>query len=324
MLQQEGPSELARLRTFYSGCQGLTSEAQLMLDSAETAMIFHVLVFDDAAAQAQAMFGGGGSAPAPPLDPLHPHPPPPPALPAPPPPGGAGGAVAAEEFQAICTKADLAVCAPQCNALTHGYLLSIEIDGRGTVMTCTKYDGMFSWQGQASLGGYIGSDSNAFLSAVLSHAAGTFLCTIDEAEVSTATAVDLITGQDATLTGGSSTLWTFQGEGAAFIIGAQASLDLRTMSVAASSGLAFQIDAGASLLTTAVQLPAATSPLISCTELGRAMGMEGLTCDELSTAGSGSIAVGGPIFISTSGIGFGMGSTKYMGDDVRAFKVAVS
>ena len=52
MLQQEGPSELARLRTFYSGCQGLTSEAQLMLDSAKTAMIFHVLVFDDAAAQA--------------------------------------------------------------------------------------------------------------------------------------------------------------------------------------------------------------------------------------------------------------------------------
>ena len=96
------------------------------------------------------------------------------------------------------------------------------------------------------------------------------------------------------------------------------------MAVAASSGLAFQIDAGASLLTTAVQLPAATSPLVSCEELGRAVGMEGLTCDELSSAGSGSISVGGPIFISTSGMGFGMGSTKYMGDNVEMFKEAVS
>jgi len=34
--------------------------------------------------------------------------------------------------------------------------------------------------------------------------------------------------------------------------------------------------------------------------------------------------VRGPIFISTSGIGFGMGSTKYMGDDVTAFREAVS
>ena len=54
------------------------------------------------------------------------------------------------------------------------------------------------------------------------------------------------------------------------------------------------------------------------------MGTEGLTCDELAAEGSGTVSVGGPIFISTSGIGFGMGSTQYMGDGVSAFKVAVS
>ena len=43
-----GANELARLRDFYTNCQQLDSDAQLMLDGAEPAMIFHVLVLDDA------------------------------------------------------------------------------------------------------------------------------------------------------------------------------------------------------------------------------------------------------------------------------------
>ena len=65
-------------------------------------------------------------------------------------------------------------CAPACDELTYGYLLSIEIDGRGTVMTCNKVE-IFSWQGQASLGGYIGADSASLFSALSSGAAGTCL-----------------------------------------------------------------------------------------------------------------------------------------------------
>ena len=78
------------LRDFYANCQQLDSDAQLMLDGAEPAMIFHVLVLDDASAQAQNMFAdengnaGGENPENPPLDPLHPLAPPP-ALPAPPP-----------------------------------------------------------------------------------------------------------------------------------------------------------------------------------------------------------------------------------------------
>ena len=52
-----------------------------------------------------------------------------------PPPPPASGGVAVKEFRRICTKADLATCAPKCLALTNGFLLSIEIDGRGTTMT---------------------------------------------------------------------------------------------------------------------------------------------------------------------------------------------
>eukprot|EP01045_Picozoa_sp_COSAG04_P016474 COSAG04_NODE_1378_length_7010_cov_3.077268_4_plen_716_part_00 len=183
-----GANELARLRGFYANCQQLDSDAQLMLDGAEPAMIFHVLVLDDASAQAQSMFGGGGGGGGdfadenPSLDPLHPLAPPPPALPAPAPPfsGGGSGAVGVEEFQAICTKSNLATCAPICCAMTHGFLLSIQIDGRGTIMTCIVYDGSFSWQGQASLGGYIGNSFAAFFSSVNSGAAGTYMSTLSE------------------------------------------------------------------------------------------------------------------------------------------------
>jgi hypothetical protein len=45
-------------------------------------------------------------------------------------------------------------------------------------MTCNKVDGIFSWQGQASLGGYIGADSASFFSSVVSGAAGTYMATI--------------------------------------------------------------------------------------------------------------------------------------------------
>ena len=104
--------------------------------------------------------------------------------PAPPPPSG--GLEIAQEFRRICTAANLTTCVPACNAVTYGYLLSIEIDGRGTVMTCNKQDRKYSWQGQASLGGYIGAVIAAFVSSVVSGAAGTYLVTLSEdADIST-------------------------------------------------------------------------------------------------------------------------------------------
>ena len=62
--------------------------------------------------------------------------------------------------------------------MTRGFRMSIEIDGRGTVMTCNVMDGLFAWVGQASLGGYIGAVFAAFLSSVISKAAGTYMVTM--------------------------------------------------------------------------------------------------------------------------------------------------
>ena len=90
MLAPLPPAELGQLCGFYTSCQELESNMQLMLESAEPAMIFHVLVLDEGAAQAGSMFpgAGGGGAPLILLDPLAP--PAPPALPGPPPPPPTG------------------------------------------------------------------------------------------------------------------------------------------------------------------------------------------------------------------------------------------
>eukprot|EP01051_Picozoa_sp_SAG22_P014072 SAG22_NODE_1659_length_3873_cov_11.321940_1_plen_483_part_10 len=64
-------------------------------------------------------------------------------------------------------------CIPLCEEETHGFLLLLNIDGTDTTLTCSLSNLLFSWVGAAALGGYIGSDVKAFLSAVLSGASGT-------------------------------------------------------------------------------------------------------------------------------------------------------
>eukprot|EP01051_Picozoa_sp_SAG22_P005580 SAG22_NODE_336_length_12071_cov_10.875125_1_plen_737_part_00 len=176
MLDDLAPHQRQMFVGFYGGCQEVEQAAAAMLQDARPAMIFHVVVMNEAAAQQAQMFGGG-NAPAPPVGPIGP---------LPPSPSPAGGAEIAQEFQRVCTTANLTVCVPQCNSFTYGFLLSIEIDGRGTVMTCNKMGLLFSWQGQASLGGYIGDDFQAFFSSVVSGAAGTYMIRLNEdAEVHT-------------------------------------------------------------------------------------------------------------------------------------------
>eukprot|EP01052_Picozoa_sp_SAG31_P020340 SAG31_NODE_1524_length_8006_cov_11.768812_3_plen_703_part_00 len=170
MLDDLAPNQRQIFVGFYGGCQEVEQAAAAMLQDARPAMIFHVVVMSEAEAEQAQMFGGGG-APAPPIGQIG-------ALP--PSPSPAGGAQIAQEFRRVCTTANLTTCVPQCNRLTYGFLLSIEIDGRGTVMTCNVMDMLYAWVGQASLGGYIGEIFEAFFSSVVSGAAGTYMITLRE------------------------------------------------------------------------------------------------------------------------------------------------
>jgi hypothetical protein len=159
IIDELDPGERQGFENLHINCKELQATAAAMLGDARPAMIFHVLVVNDAP---------------PILGPIGPLPSPSPSPPT------STGAEAAEEFRRVCTTGNLATCVPQCSALTYGFLLSISIDGRGTVLTCNKIDGKFSWQGQASLGGYIGADILSLVSALVSGAAGTYLGTVME------------------------------------------------------------------------------------------------------------------------------------------------
>jgi hypothetical protein len=75
-------------------------------------------------------------------------------------------------------------------------------------------------------GGFIGRDYLVYISSVLSHAPGIFSLVVTDS-VSVATAVDLVAGQSATMAGAADGLvWSYTGSGAAFLVGAGASLHI--------------------------------------------------------------------------------------------------
>ena len=75
-------------------------------------------------------------------------------------------------------------------------------------------------------GGFIGRDYLVYISSVLSHAPGIFSLVVTDS-ASVATAVDLVAGQSATMAGaGDGLVWSYTGSGAAFLVGAGASLQI--------------------------------------------------------------------------------------------------
>eukprot|EP01050_Picozoa_sp_SAG11_P018847 SAG11_NODE_2913_length_2842_cov_109.057966_1_plen_623_part_00 len=91
-------------------------------------------------------------------------------------------------------------CIPLCEAETHGFLLLLNIDGADTTLTCSLSDLLYSWVGAAALGGFLGRNVQAFVSAVISGAAGTYVLTlVEDADVGT----DLVVqpGQNVTISG---------------------------------------------------------------------------------------------------------------------------
>jgi hypothetical protein len=196
---------------------------------------------------------------------------------------------------------------------------------RGTVMTCSQEEGIFSWQGQSALGSCITERAQTWLENIITHAAGTFSLMLG-ASVAVATAADLVGGQMAMLhgkEGGAPPVWTYQGDGPAFVVGPQADLEIRRIVVASTSGLAFRVAGSALLRLAALQLQRGDGSAadVSCAGLATGVGQGGLTCADTGAAG---VTVGGPLHISTSGTAFGMGATKYMGEDRGVFEEAVS
>ena len=192
---------VADFQSFAASCAELQVGAGEMLQPVAVQM-FRVLVNTEGAAQAGAMFHGGGRGgdgsagqPLDPLQPLVPVPPPPPDATE-----GADEAAGVSQYHAVCTSADVASCVPACNAEHHGYELLATIDGTDTKFSCNLAHGLYSWMGAASEGGYLGIDSDSFFSAVVSGAAGSYIVTL-MADAGFSTDLTIQPGQDVRISG---------------------------------------------------------------------------------------------------------------------------
>eukprot|EP01051_Picozoa_sp_SAG22_P015728 SAG22_NODE_2099_length_3016_cov_3.513198_1_plen_818_part_00 len=176
LMQGLSAEELTDWTSFYAVCSEVEQSAAEMGALQPVNVKMFRIIIDQEAEQQAAMANDGSGAPSPPFGPVVL---PPSGSPVEPAPGG-GEVTDVEQYHAQCTTANILTCVPACNATHHGFELLATIDGTDTKFSCNLAHGLYSWTGQASLGGYIGSDFESFFSAVNSAAAGTYAATLRE------------------------------------------------------------------------------------------------------------------------------------------------
>ena len=175
---------------------------------------------------------------------------------------------------------------------------------------CSKlHKGLYSWAGAVSEGSYFGDDYDLFLSILIAGAEGSYALNL-ATSVTVATTAGLVVGQSASVHGSAAAMqlvWDHtSSQGAAFSVGVGATLEIHRLTVASASGLAFEIAASVTITMSGLRLQSGdgSATSISCTALASGVGEAGLTCVD---TGQGGVVVSGPLSISTSGAGFGMG-----------------
>jgi hypothetical protein len=87
-------------------------------------------------------------------------------------PASTGSSSLAHEFNLVCVNGAVGDCVPACSEALRGDLLLMNLNGEDSKYSCELHHGLHSWVGAATDGGYLGHDTYAFVSAVLSGAAG--------------------------------------------------------------------------------------------------------------------------------------------------------
>jgi hypothetical protein len=117
---------------------------------------------------------------------------------------GSGSGGLARQLDVVCADDSAAHhCIPHCNALLHGDLLMLNIDGNDHKFSCEFKNGLYSWVGPAAFGGYLGQDVLAFLAAVISSAEGLFNLLLGKS-ASISTALTIKPGQRVRISGNAS------------------------------------------------------------------------------------------------------------------------
>ena len=231
---------VADFQSFAASCAELQAGSQVTLPATQV-LQFRVLVNTEGAAQAGGMFPGGGAGGGdekPPLDPLQSLPP------VPPPPPDATGAedgTGVQQYHAFCTSVDVASCVPECNAEHHGYELLATIDGTDTKFSCNLAHGLYSWMGAASEGGYLGSDSAAFSTAIRSGAAGFYMFSQAAAEVSCVASLTIRADQHVKMsTTNLEAVWRHSSVAVANTLGVNSAMEVLARATLTISGIAVE------------------------------------------------------------------------------------
>eukprot|EP01051_Picozoa_sp_SAG22_P012604 SAG22_NODE_1326_length_4733_cov_7.209754_6_plen_537_part_00 len=181
MINDLSPAEQQEFAALYTDCNEAEQQSAMANLQPVDVKMFRITINQEAEQQA-AMANSGPAAPSPPFGPVVL---PPSGSPVEPAPGG-GEVTHVEQYHAQCTTANILSCVPECNATHHGFELLATIDGTDTKFSCNLANQLFSWVGAAALGGFLGRNVQAFVSAVISGAAGTYVLTlVEDADVGT-------------------------------------------------------------------------------------------------------------------------------------------
>jgi hypothetical protein len=217
------------------------------------------MISSDATQSQAEMFGGQGQT-EPIIGPL-------PELPPPPSASSDSGSTDVEQYHVQCTTSNILSCVPECNATHHGFELLATIDGTDTKFSCNLANQLFSWVGAAALGGFLGQNVAAFVSAVISGAAGTYVLTLmEDAGVGT----DLVVqpGQNVIISGDAGLAVAPRWGSGGVTVGEMGSLLLTHVSLGAST---ITMNSGGALGLSSMAVPAAVLAMLA---------------DQLSGAGS--------------------------------------
>eukprot|EP01048_Picozoa_sp_COSAG05_P010403 COSAG05_NODE_912_length_6631_cov_192.387171_5_plen_316_part_00 len=108
-----------------------------------------------------------------------------------------------QEFSLSCSdpayQAKPALCIPECGEELHGDVLLATVDGNDSSFACETRNGLYSWVGKASSGGYIGEDFRAFIASIMTAAGGVFYLLSTEANAGVGLDLSIEPYQKATI-----------------------------------------------------------------------------------------------------------------------------
>jgi hypothetical protein len=324
-MKQLPAEDMAQWTAFYRLCSEIeASAAQMGLLHPVDVKMFRVFISSEAAAQTADMFVGKVPPSTPIVGPL-------PERPASPPPAPHGsGSIDLEQYHAQCTTKNILTCVPTCNSSTHGYELLATIDGTDTKFSCTVSSLLYSWVGAAALGGFLGQNVAAFVSAVISGAAGSYVLTLmEDAGVSTDLTIE--PGQNLIISGNMELVDMFSG--ASWGEGGMKVMENGILSLAGVT-LAGPLTVAASGLTKLSSVDFVGSAVSISMAEGGTVNAEGvkingqvLLCDPLAGSAcsveGGRLKLVGPLIVSADGSMINAANLVYGGSNMQAFFSAV-